>query len=185
MWPRCGSSGELGDLRARVGQIAVVVERAEIVERLERAHHRLGRRRVHEVKVHEVVDAQLLQLQHDGGEVGAQNLRVRLRDQLLLERLLGVEAKALAGPRATGATGALLRAGAADRRDEQRLDAHARIVHFGLAEARIDHIDDAVDRQRRLGDVGGDDDLARAGGRRSKDALLQVGRQRRVERVAR
>lgn len=33
-------------------QIAVVVEGAEVVEDLEGAHHRLGRRRVHKVKVH-------------------------------------------------------------------------------------------------------------------------------------
>lgn len=40
------------------------------------AHERLWRGRVHEVKVDEVVDPELLELQHDRAQVGAQDLRV-------------------------------------------------------------------------------------------------------------
>ena len=54
--------GELRHDGAELGEVAVVVERREVVEQLERAHQRLRRRRVHEVEVHQVVDAQLLQL---------------------------------------------------------------------------------------------------------------------------
>jgi hypothetical protein len=89
--------------------------------------------------------------------------------------------KALARLRAAGAAGALLGGGARDRRDNERLHRRARIETLGFLEARVDHVDDAVDRQRRLGDVGGEHDLARAGRRRLKDFRLQVGRQRRVD----
>ena len=49
---------------------------------------------------HQIVDAQLLQLQHHRAQVGAQDLWVRLLLQVLLEAGLGVEAEALAWPRA-------------------------------------------------------------------------------------
>ena len=55
-----GRQRELRHPPAQLGQVALVVERAEVVEELERAHERLRRRRVHKVKVHEVVDAELL-----------------------------------------------------------------------------------------------------------------------------
>ena len=59
-----------------------------------------------------------------------------------------------------------------------------------LGTARVDDEDDAVDGERRLGDVRRHDDLAASGavrplaGRRLEDALLKVGRQCRVERYA-
>ena len=86
--------------------------------------------RVHEVEVDEVVDAELLQLEDDGAEVGAEYLRVGLLLHLLPERLLGVEPEALAGLRAAGAARPLLRARLADRRHEQRLDTDPRVVHL-------------------------------------------------------
>ncbi len=61
-------------------------------------------------QTHEVVDAELFQLQHHGSQVGAQDLRVRLLLQVLVERRLRVQAEALAGLRAAGATSALVRA---------------------------------------------------------------------------
>ena len=63
---------------ARNERTALVVERGEVVEQLERTHDRLGRGRVHVVKVHEVVDAELLELEDDGREVAPQNLGVGL-----------------------------------------------------------------------------------------------------------
>ena len=59
---------------------------------------------------HQVVDAELLQLQHDGAQVGAQDLRVRLLLQVLLEGRLRVQPEALARPRPPGAPGPLVRA---------------------------------------------------------------------------
>ncbi len=52
-------------------------------------------------------------------EIRAENFGKGLRLQVLLERLLGVQPEALAGPRATGAPRTLLRARAADGRHQQ------------------------------------------------------------------
>lgn len=95
--------------------------------------------RVHEIEVHEVVDAELLELKHDRAEVTAKDLGVRLLLHLRLVRLLRVQPEALAGARATCTTRTLLRARLTDRRDQQRLDADTRVVHFLLREAGIDH----------------------------------------------
>lgn len=47
---------KLGHQRAELRQLALVVDRREIVEQLERTHQRLRRRRIHEVKVHQIFD---------------------------------------------------------------------------------------------------------------------------------
>jgi len=49
---------------------------------------------------------------------------------------------------------ALLGGRARHGRDNERLHARARVVGLLLAEARVHHVADAVDRQGRLGDVG-------------------------------
>lgn len=55
---------KLGHNGTEIRQIAVVVEGGQIVEQLQGAHQSLGRRRVHEIKVHQVINAQFLKLQH-------------------------------------------------------------------------------------------------------------------------
>ena len=60
---------------------------------------------------HEVIDAHLLELQHDGAQIGAQDLGVRLLLEALPEGGLRVEAEALARLRASGAHRPLVRAG--------------------------------------------------------------------------
>ena len=52
-----------------------VVERAQRVQLFERADQRLGRRRIHKVKIDQVVDAKRFQQQHGVAKVGALNLR--------------------------------------------------------------------------------------------------------------
>ncbi len=97
----------------------------------------------------------------------------------------------------TSTTGALLGAGLGNGGDKERLDADAGVVHLPLAhegvgegdlllgKARIDHKDNAIDGERRLGNVGRDDDLAPDGPvglvawRRVEDALLLAGCERR------
>mmetsp|Transcript_48960 Transcript_48960/g.116583 ORF Transcript_48960/g.116583 Transcript_48960/m.116583 type:complete len:518 (+) Transcript_48960:640-2193(+) len=174
---KLGVERELRHRRAQLRQVAVVVERAKVVEELERAHERLGRRRVHEVEVHQIVDAQLLEREHNAPQVAPQHLRVCLLLELLMERLLGVEAEALARPRAPCPPCPLVRARLGDGRDEERLDADARVVHLLLREARVDHVHDTVDGERGLGDVGGDHDLA------SGRAPLHLERRRGVEHL--
>ncbi len=71
-------------------QVPVVVQSAEVVEELQGAHQRLGRGRVHEVKVHEIVDAQLLHLEHHAAEVAPQYFGVGLLDQVTSEGHLNI-----------------------------------------------------------------------------------------------
>ena len=145
---------------------------------------------VHEVKVNEIINAKLFQVNDDRAQIGAQDFRVRIVLHLLLEGFLGVEAEALSGTRTTGATGALLSRGFADGRDEERLDSDARVVHLLLGKSWIDDENDTVDGQRCFGDVGADDHFAAdsavgsIGWSGLEDALLQVGRQSRVQRDA-
>ena len=49
-----------------------------------------------------------------------------------------------------------------------------------LRESRVDDVVDAVDRERSLGDVGGDDDLTGTGRRGFEDSRLHLRRERRV-----
>lgn len=139
--------------------------------------------------MHEVVDAELLQLEDDRRKVAPQDLGVGLFLELLDKVRLGVQPEALSGPGTTSPAGALGCACLRDRADEQGLDSDPGVVDLLLREARVDDVDDAVDRERRLGDVGRDDDLASGGTTRRtrsgclvEDALLLLRRQRRVQR---
>lgn len=92
------------------------------------------------------------------------------------------------GPRSASAATALVRRRARDGGDEKALYAGAGIVHLLFGEAGVDDVHNAVNRQRRLGDVGRDDDFAPGGAPRRclrrvfKDALLLLRGQRRVQR---
>lgn len=68
-----------------------------------------GAKRLVGGETHQVIDAQLLQLQHDASQVAPEDFRVRLRLQVALEALLGVEAETLAGACASSTTSTLLR----------------------------------------------------------------------------
>ena len=59
-----GVDRELGHPASHLGEFTHVVEGAEGVQLLQRQHQRLVRRRIHEIKVNQVVDAQGLQQQH-------------------------------------------------------------------------------------------------------------------------
>ena len=130
-----------------------MVERAERVQLLERQHERLVRRRVHEVEVQQVVDAERLQQEDDVAEVRPLDLGHGVLLELVRVRPRRVEAEAGAGGDAAGAAGALAGGRARHRRHDQRLHAGARVVAVLLAEAGVDDVHDAVDRQRRLRDV--------------------------------
>ena len=84
------------------------------------------------------------------------------------------QSEALAGRHAARAARALIGRRLADRRDQQRLHAGARREALLLAEARVDHVHNAVDGERRLGNVGRQHHLARAGWRRLENARLRM-----------
>ena len=89
-------------------------------------------RRIHEIKVNQIVDAQLLQLQHNRAEIRAQNLRIRVLLHLAPERPLRVQAEALSRLGAARAARALLRARLRNGRHQQRLDTDARVVDLEM-----------------------------------------------------
>src|ERR1035437_5161439 len=70
------------------------------------------------------------------------------------------EAAAKARRRAASPAGALVRGGPAYLFNQERVDAAIGIVARDAGQAAVNHTPDAVDGQRSLGDVGGDDDLA-------------------------
>ena len=124
---------QLGHAPPQLCQLALVVERAQSVELLERADERLGRRRVHEIEVDEVVDAERFEHEHHRAEVGALDLRNRVLVQLVGERVGGVHAEALARRHSTGSPRSLSRRGAGHRSDDQTLHAGAGIVRLLFA----------------------------------------------------
>lgn len=44
-------------MHPELGELPLVVQRPDVVEQLEHLHERLMRRQVHEIEVHQVVDA--------------------------------------------------------------------------------------------------------------------------------
>ena len=85
---------------------------------------------IHEIKVDKIVDAEFLQLQNDGAEVGPKYLWVCIVLHLLLVCLLCVQSKALARACTTGSAGSLLRTCLADGSHQQRLHTNTRIIHL-------------------------------------------------------
>mmetsp|Transcript_52506 Transcript_52506/g.135533 ORF Transcript_52506/g.135533 Transcript_52506/m.135533 type:complete len:406 (+) Transcript_52506:150-1367(+) len=173
---------ELRHVLADLRQLALVVHGAKEVQHLEGTHHRLGRGRLHVIEVHDVVYAQLLERQHHGAQVAADDLGVCALGQLLLVAVLRVEAEALPRARPPCTTRALHCARLRDRRDQQRIHMRPGVVQALLEESRIYDIDHAVDRERGLGDVCGDDHLAHAFRGQREDLPLLLHRQRGVER---
>mmetsp|Transcript_20423 Transcript_20423/g.19405 ORF Transcript_20423/g.19405 Transcript_20423/m.19405 type:complete len:224 (-) Transcript_20423:271-942(-) len=150
---------ELRHLRPQLRQIAIVGERLEVVKLFEGPHEGLWGRRVHVVEVDHVLDVHLHQVQHHRRQIRPQNLWVGVLYQILLISLLRVQSETFAGTSPTGPTCPLLRTGLTDRTHQQRLHPQPRIVHLLLGEAWVDDVDDAVDGEGGLCDVGGDHTL--------------------------
>jgi hypothetical protein len=151
---------ERGHAAAHRRQRVLMIERAEIVQQLHaRAKTISARARSTHGKVFEIVDAARLEREQRAAEFEPADFRQRLRGTLLV-LALGPKPDAVTGRGAARAAEPLLRRGAADLFDEQRVDAAMRIEPRHAREAAVDHHAHAVDGQRRLGHVGRDDDLA-------------------------
>mmetsp|Transcript_6507 Transcript_6507/g.18711 ORF Transcript_6507/g.18711 Transcript_6507/m.18711 type:complete len:883 (-) Transcript_6507:1046-3694(-) len=172
-----GIQRELSHAAPQLGQFPPVVEGTQGVQLLQGAQQRLRRRRVHEVEVHQIVDAQALQHQHHRAKIGALDLRDGILLELVLKRPSRVQPEGLAGGCAPCAASSLQRRSSADRRDLQAEHARPRVVAVLLAEPRINDVPDAVDGQGRLCDVGGQHNLARVRRSGLEDLGLQIGRQ--------
>ena len=151
------------------------VERAQLVQEREAVVHRAGVGRVDERERGDLAEVERDHLQHDPGEVGAQDLRVG-EGGAGVEVVLGVEADADAVGDAAAAARPLVRAGLADLLDRQPLDLQPPRVAGDAREAGVDHVADAGDGQRGLGDVGGEHDPAAQRGLPRREHALLLGR---------
>ena len=167
------------ELAADRRQRVLAVGRAELVEQLVAVGDRALRRRLEEREVLDAAEVERLHAQDDAGERRADDLRVgELRSRA--EVGLVVEADADAVGDAPAAAGALVRRGLADRLDRQLLDLAAKAVALDPRRAGVDDEADAGNGERGLGDVGGEDDAARAV--RREHLVLLLLRQAREQR---
>ena len=141
---------------AERGHLVLVVQRAELVqERVARLHCGV-RWRIQKGKRLHFAEAERLHPQNHLGEIGALDLRLRER-RARGKILLRVEPHAHAVPHAARAARALVGAALRDGLDGQALRARARIVAADAREAGINHVADARNRERSLGDIRGHD----------------------------
>mmetsp|Transcript_15732 Transcript_15732/g.52661 ORF Transcript_15732/g.52661 Transcript_15732/m.52661 type:complete len:620 (+) Transcript_15732:595-2454(+) len=150
---------KLSHCGAELSKVTIVIQSSEVVEELERSHQSLGGWRIHEVEMHQIVDPQLLQGEHNRPQVRSEHLGVSLLLQLLVECLLSVETEALPWPCTSCTTCSLVRACLRDSRDEQGFYSNPGVVHLLFAESGIDHIDDSINCQGCFCNVGRNHDF--------------------------
>jgi hypothetical protein len=150
--------GQAGEVAADVGELALVVDRAELAERVVAVADELresggstkGNRSGRPSLSAPICSTTLARLVRwiSGG----------VNSSRLLEVVLAVEAVADAGPDAPAPALALVRRRLADRLDVEALDLGARAVAADARGAGVDDVADARHGQRGLGDVGRDHD---------------------------
>ncbi len=179
MRPRRGSTGRLASLRPVGGDGALGVEGAQLVQQADAVLHLAAVRRLDERESLDVAQPDRGHLQDDGGQVGAQDLRVgELRPGEEVVLLVQADADAVGG--AARAALALVGAGLGDGLDGQALHLGAVAVAGDAGVAGVDDVFDAGNGQRGLGHVGGQHDAA--AGVPLEDAVLLGGAQPGVER---
>lgn len=174
---------ELGHPPAHARELARVVDGAEGVKLLNAFHERFCRGRVEKVKAEEVVDAERLEQEDNGAKIRPLDLGHRVGLELVVERPLGEKPETLAGTDATGAASSLVGGGSralgwrtgwsgqhaaaqrgtpcnTHRYDHERFHARFWVIRILLDKAWVDDIYNALNRNRRLGNVGREDDLA-------------------------
>ncbi len=164
---------------ADVGQLAaLLVHGAEQAEQPFGAPHRAGARRIQPPEPRHLAQAPGAQLEQHGAQLETADLR-----NLALESLgvLRGRPQTQTTPRggAPRASGALLGGGSTDRGHPQRVDPVARVEAGDARQAGVDDAGHSLDRQRRLGDVGRQHDLAARSG--PQHPLLRVERQVAVQ----
>ena len=169
MRPSVGINRQPREVVAEPRECALFIQRAEFLKQGVAVGDGGGRGRLDERKRLDVAQVERLHAQNDLGEVGALDLRLRER-RARIEILLRVEPDANACLHAARAAFALVGAALRNRLDRQALGARARVVTADARQPGINHIADAGNGQRRLGDVGRDDDLAARGRARRRAA---------------
>merc|ERR1719384_2738340 len=109
-----GVQGELSHDGSQLGQVSVVIQGRQVVEKLQGSHQSLRSWRVHEVEVNQIVDAELFELNDDSAQVRPQYLRVGVILHLVLVSLLCVEPETFPRPGSPSSASSLLGGGLAD-----------------------------------------------------------------------
>jgi hypothetical protein len=141
------------ELLADGGELTISIYRPELEQVAIPVLDLAWRRRIEEGIVGHLAQLQRRHAQDHGRERGAQDLR-RGERRPRLEILLGVEADRDAARDAPAAPRPLARRGLRDRLDPQLVDLLPRRVALDAREARVDHVVDPRDRERRFRYVG-------------------------------
>ena len=163
----------LGHPLAQQRQTALLVQRSQTLQVRERIRDVCGgRRRRHEIKARDLIDAQRLELEDVHRQVALHELRRITRSQ----RLVIIQTQALTRRRSPSAPSALRRRGSRETHLGQRVP----VPHLGIP--RIDDVPDAIDRHARLCHIRRHDHLALPRRPRTQRDALLLRRQRRIQR---
>ena len=175
-----GSTGEARQLPTDDGELAAIVDGAELLEHAVALGDgaRLGR--IEKRIVFHVPQAERLHAEDDAGETGALDLGIGEVGSRVPADLV-VQTDTDTGAHASAAPLALIGACLADRLHLQARRPRSPVVTREASHAGVDHVDDAGDGHRRLGHVGGEDDASI--GETGEDARLLAGGESRVERL--
>ena len=155
---------------------------APIAVRSARASLQRGARRgIEEGEFARIGDAPQSAVEREPREIGGENFRGGVRLKAAVRGLLP-QTIANAGLDAARAPAPLVGVGAADADGRKARQADVGLVDRNAHEAGIDHDAHAFDGERRLGDRGGEHDLAPPRGRRRDGEILRMGVERAIER---
>merc|ERR1740124_392631 len=161
------------------------LRRSTTLERLvERGHGVVLRWWVHEVEVEveEVLDAEVLEEEHDVGEVGALNLGDGGLHEFLAELAVGVESEVESWSSTPCASGALVCVGARYGCYVEAVHSEFGVEDFNFAVSAVEDIFDSIHGKTRLRHIRRNDILPNHLGRRLEYLRLQIRRQLRVHR---
>ena len=185
MRPSRGSIGSRARRRpigVKRGRRSAPRSRAELLEQEVSVADRSPVGWLEEREIGDVAEADVRHLEDDRRQVRAQDLRLGELGPIS-ELVLLVQADADAGSDAAASTCPLIGRRLRDRFDRQTLDLEPLAVAGDPGHAGVDHVAHARHGQRRLGDVGGEDDAAlRLVHRPLEDPVLLGRRQPGVER---
>ncbi len=172
--------GEAGHGPARWGDVAPRGNGPQDVQLVQGSEQSLPGWRVHEGEVHHVGHAEGLEHERGGGQVVAEDLGHGGGAHVVVVGPPGVQPVAHPGPRTARPARPLVRLGSRHGLHGQPVHAQPRVVRVHLDEPGVHHVQDPVDRDRRLRDVRGHHDLPLAPGCRLEYPRLHLRRHRTV-----
>mmetsp|Transcript_9277 Transcript_9277/g.26396 ORF Transcript_9277/g.26396 Transcript_9277/m.26396 type:complete len:308 (+) Transcript_9277:2524-3447(+) len=140
------------------------------------------RRRVHEVKVQQVVDFQALQQKDHVAKVCPLNLWNVHLQHLILVRVLREHAVTSSWSSTAGPSGALVHTRSAAGKDLESIHSHLWVVHFHFHVATVHDVQDAIHGEGGLRDVRADDAFAYIVRGFLKDLRLEIRGKLRIHR---